>query len=59
MKYDPTATPRRGSVRHKDPAGEYYVSAPGDLLYSTALMCAQEFWDGEKWRDIDDSFTEF
>lgn len=40
-----------GTVRHK--AGQVWVvTSPGSPLYSTATMCATEFWTGVEWRSI-------
>ena len=40
-----------GTVRHK--AGPHWiVTSPGEPLYSTATMCATEFWTGVEWRSI-------
>jgi hypothetical protein len=36
--------PAPGSVRYFREDGECIVTSPRDPLYSTALMCASEYW---------------
>lgn len=40
---------RPGALRYQNDAGEWIVAQPGDQLYSTVSMMAQQFWDGEAW----------
>lgn len=30
----------------------YQYANPGDFMFSTLTMFAQEYWDGEAWRPI-------
>lgn len=42
---------KAGALRYRNDQGEWIVAQPGGLLYSTASMLAQQFWDGEQWVD--------
>lgn len=44
-----TGKPRPGSVRYTDAEGKKHEAAPRDPLYSTLVMTAQEYYDGERW----------
>jgi len=44
-----------GTLRYKDNStGEWVITSPHDAMYSTATMCATEWWDVEQkcWRKI-------
>lgn len=48
-----TATYRAGSLRYTNPeTKESTVYQPGDPLFSTAVMIAQEYWKNGKWLPI-------
>lgn len=48
--------PRAGAVRYKDTysGGDYHIVEPGNYMYSTALMVAEEFWSekDDQWMPI-------
>lgn len=45
--------PTSGSVRYKDWLGEWRMASPGDSLYSLALFLGEEWWDGDKWVEVE------
>lgn len=51
----PPGRVRGGSMRRPDPdaPGGYTVVQPGEPAYSSMLMVATEYWDGERWRSIE------
>jgi hypothetical protein len=44
--------PRGGAVRSFLEDGTIVQANPGDALYSTVTIIAQEYFDGEKWKPI-------
>lgn len=46
--------PRSGAVRWFDKIDkDYHIVEPGNAMYSSALMCATEYWNGVAWVEID------
>ena len=50
----PNQTFAAGALRHKAEDGNWHVTEPHDLMYSTATMLATEYWDTKRgeWRKI-------
>lgn len=40
--------PRDGAMRFKDGTGEYVYANPGDPMYSTVIMMAEEIYDTDR-----------
>lgn len=47
-------TPRPGAVRHRDPLDKerWIMTNPGDLMFSTATMFAEEYYSSNGWKRI-------
>ena len=45
---------RPGSLRYLDGTVQWQYASPGDALFSTVTMVAQEWWDGSQWKPIFD-----
>ncbi len=45
---------RPGALRRRDGGGAFIVTNPGDPLFSSALMAAEEYYDGVGWHPYAD-----